>query len=100
MQAPLHEDAGPAQVYSLLNLLQNLLDAQNVAVAFLGLPLSTVESTERAGHPADVRVVDVPVDDVRDDVARMEPAADLIRRRRELQKVPVEEPGKLPFGLP
>src|SRR5215210_1534171 len=100
VQPALHEDAGPAEVDGLLYLFQDLLGAQYVAVAVLRLPFGPVEGAERAGDPTYVRVVDVPVYDVGDDVVRVEAATDTIRLRGEVHEVLLEELRKLLLGLP
>ena len=64
----LDEDLDAAQRLRLVDLRADLLERQRVALAVLRPP---VERAEAAVGDADVRVVDVPVDDVRDDAVGM-----------------------------
>ncbi len=61
MMPALHQDLHPAGRRQLIELLVNLLVRQDVMVLVLFRP---VKSAELAIDVADVRVVDVPVDDV------------------------------------
>ena len=62
--AALHEDAGAADCERLLDLLEDDGLREQVALGAVAGP--AVEGTEVAVGDADVRVVDVPVDDERD----------------------------------
>ena len=62
----LHEDLHAAERLGLVDLRADLLERERPALAVLG---AAVERAEAAVGDADVRVVDVAVDDVRDDVA-------------------------------
>src|SRR5690348_16807078 len=68
MQPALHENPGAAQIYRLLNLVQNRLDRQDVA--FL-VPHRAVKRAEAAILGTKVRVIDVAVDDIADHTVRM-----------------------------
>src|SRR6188768_3892279 len=57
-----------AQVDRFLNLAEDLLEAQHIAVRRTDRP---VERTEVAPRDAEIRVIDVAVDDVRDDALGM-----------------------------
>ena len=73
MQTALHQDAGAAQVDGLLDLLEDHFLRKNVA---FGVAHRAVERAEAAILGAEVRVVDIAVDDVADDAFRMQLAAD------------------------
>ena len=73
--AALHQDLHAAQRLGLVDLRADLLERQRVAFAVLRPP---VERAEAAVGDADVRVVDVAVDDVRDDVVRVLRVADAV----------------------
>src|SRR3954468_23805796 len=62
--AALHEDAGAAERERLLDLLEDHRLRQQVALT--AVAGAAVEGAEIAVGDADVRVVDVPVDDKRD----------------------------------
>ena len=62
--AALHEQAGAAERERLLDLLEDHGLRQQVALALVAGP--AVEGAEVAVGDADVRVVEVPVDDERD----------------------------------
>ena len=64
MVPALHEDAGAADCEGLLDLLED--DRFRKQVALGAVPGPAVEGAEVAVGDADVRVVDVPVDDERD----------------------------------
>ena len=46
-----------------------------------------VKRAERADDVADVRVIDVAVDDVRDDIGRVVPHPDLVRGQADTDKI-------------
>ena len=77
MQAALHQNAGAAQVHGLLDLLENGFVREDVAFVVAHGP---VEGAEAAIFGAEIRVVDVAIDDVADDAFRG--AACGARRRR------------------
>src|SRR6185503_14653342 len=76
MQSALHQDARAAEFDRLINLLADLFEGPNVSV---GRARTPVERTKCADDVADVRVVDVAIDDVGDDVVGMMLRAYLIR---------------------
>src|SRR5438445_1666731 len=80
----LHQDLHPAERLELLDLAADLLERQYVALGVLGPP---VERAELAVGDADVRVVDVPVDDVRDGVLGVQPPPRLVRERAQLESL-------------
>ena len=61
----LHQDLYPADGHQFINLLIDLFMAQHVMI---GVPLGSVERTKFAINIADVRVVDVAIDDIRDNL--------------------------------
>ena len=83
--ATLHQTAGPTNRDRLFDLRENDALRQHVTLARItGL---TVEGAEVAVRHADVRVVDVAVDDVRD-LARVRLAiTNLVRRRTDRDQV-------------
>src|SRR6185437_9076806 len=81
--SPLHEDLHGTQLFRLVDFRADLLERERVAFAMLGPP---IERAEAAVGDADVRVVDVPVDDVRDGVVRVLFLAHAIGFEPELQE--------------
>ena len=73
VQAALHQDAGSAQVECFLNLVEDDLVREDVA---LGVAHGAIEGAEAAVLGAEIGVVDVAVDDVADHAFRMELAPD------------------------
>ena len=88
VQPALEEDLHAAGVDDLLQLLAELLAREHVA---LGMPDGPIERAEAAARRADVRVVDVAIDDVRDDALRMLAAAHRVRREAELEEAAFAE---------
>ena len=70
MQPALHQNARAAEGDRLVDPFADLLDRMDVCVRLARPP---VERTERADDVADVRIIDVTVDDVGDDVGRILP---------------------------
>ncbi len=64
MVPALQQNLRPAQRQGLLDLLVQLVQRNDVSVVIL---LRAIERAELAIHVADVRVVDVPVNDIGDD---------------------------------
>src|SRR5687768_10683014 len=77
MKAALHQDAAAPQIECLLNLLINLFKAQDVPFRRSGL---AVKGTERTDRRTDVAVVNIAVNDVGDDVVRMQAPAKPVRQ--------------------
>ncbi len=99
MVAALHQQARAAERERLLDLLEDDRLRQEVALALVAGP--AVEGAEVAVGDADVRVVEVAVDDERDALGVVEPVADLVRGApdgdeiagaQELDGVPVRDP--------
>ncbi len=68
MKPALHQDAGSAKGNRLINLRADLVERPHISV---GSARPAIESAERADDIADIRVVDVAIDDVGDDVVGM-----------------------------
>ena len=75
MQSALHQHAGAAERDRLVDLLADLFERAHVSVGRAG---PAIERAERADDVADVRVVDVAIDDVGDDVVGMSALANFI----------------------
>jgi hypothetical protein len=60
MDPPLEEDLGTADFEKFVDLLVDLLEREDVGILILAV---AVESTEFAVDPADIRVVDVTIND-------------------------------------
>src|SRR6185295_18119836 len=61
----------------LVNLAEDLLEAEDITVR---RPHGPIERAEVAARDADVRVVDVAIDDVRDDAVRVFTGTDFVRQ--------------------
>ena len=75
-------------------LLGELVAREDVA---LGVSDGAIERAEAAARRADVRVVDVAVDDVRDHAVGVLALADRVGREAEIEEAPFGEEA-LPFG--
>ena len=84
VEPALQQDLHAAEVDRLLELLGQLLARQHVALGLVGG--RAVEVAELAARDADVRVVDVAIDDVGDDVVGVERAAALVGGGAELER--------------
>ena len=71
----LHENSGSAKGEGFFDLLVNDMFRQNIGFR---IALDAIERAERAELPADIRVIDIPVDDIADDIIRMKPFPDSI----------------------
>ena len=78
--AALQQQLHAAERDRLVDLLEDLLEAEDVALAGADRP---VERAEVAARDADVRVVDVAVDDVGDDAVRVLARADAVGQLAE-----------------
>ena len=65
----LHQDLYTADRLQLVDLASDCLVREQISLGMLGTP---IERAKLAVGDADVRVVDVPIDDVRDDVFGMQ----------------------------
>src|SRR5262249_27205648 len=97
--AALHEQAGPTERERLLDLLEDDRLRQEIALAHVAR--TPVEGAEVAVGDADVRVVEVAVDDERDLVRVVQPVAhvvcgatdgDEVARAQQLTGVLIREP--------
>src|SRR2546423_8176410 len=84
MYAALHEDSGSTQRERLLDFFVNDMVGENVS---FGVALHTVKRAEGAEFFADIRVIDIPIDDVTDDVFRMQALPDPIGTGCDIKKV-------------
>src|SRR5437016_3617390 len=84
MQSSLHQHARAAERNRLINLVANLVDGADVSV---GRARPSIERAEGANHIADVRVIDVAINDVSDDVVRMITTPNLIGGRADSRHV-------------
>src|SRR2546423_995654 len=75
VESALHQNARAAKGNRFVNLPENLLKRGDVCVR---LSRTAVESAEGADHVADVRVIYVAVNDVRDYVVRVPALANLV----------------------
>jgi len=103
----LNQDLNAAQRFCFVDLRADLLERKRVAFSVLG---SAIECAESAIGDADIRVIDVSVDDVRDDVARVQTLANTIclgaeldqrRIRVEVEEIAHQAAGRkvnVPFG--
>ena len=81
--AALDEDLDATERLGLLDLRTDLLERQRVPLAVFW---PAVKGAEPAVGDADVRVVDVPVDDIRDDAVRVLRGAGLVCLEPELEE--------------
>src|SRR5205085_11984153 len=86
MMAALHEQAGAADRERLLDLLEDHRLRQEVALADVARP--AVERAEVAVGRADVRVVEVAVDDERDPARVVLAIAELVRDAADIHEPP------------
>src|SRR6266446_2472105 len=77
MQPALHQHARAAERNRLVNLRANLVDRAHVGV---GRARPAIERAESTHDIADVRIVNVSIDDVGDDVFRMTRLANFVSR--------------------
>jgi hypothetical protein len=84
VHAALEEDSGSAEVDRLLDLAADLVEGEDVG--FGVLRVRPVEGAELAAVDADVRVVDVAIDDVGRDPRVVQAVPDLVGRRAEVEK--------------
>ena len=68
MQSALHQNARPTERDRFVNLRANLIDRAHVGV---GRARPAIECAERADDVTYIRIVNVSIDDVGDDVVRM-----------------------------
>src|SRR5207245_1259446 len=90
----LKEDLHAASIDDRLELRAKLIAREHVA---FGVTDGAIERAEAAARRAHVGVVDVAIDDVRDDVVRVLAAADGVGREAEIEEAGVREEA-LAFG--
>lgn len=84
VKSALHEHAGPAERDRFVDTLLDLFDRMNVSIRLSG---TAIERTECTDDIADVGVIDIAVDDIRNNVAWIFPLADLVRRESYTDKI-------------
>ena len=84
MQPALHQNAGAAQVDGFLDLFEDSLVRMDVT---LGVPHRPVERAEAAIFGAEIRVIDVAIDDVADHSFGMQLAADRVGRHSDPDQI-------------
>src|ERR1051325_5451084 len=77
MQAALHQYPGSTECDGFIDLLINLVKRSYICVGCTGSP---VKRAECAHNVADIRVIDIPIDYVSDDIVRMTLCANFICR--------------------
>jgi hypothetical protein len=80
----LHQNARAAERDGFVNAFTDFLNRMNVCVGF---SRSAIKRAERADDIADVRVIDVAVNDVSDDVGLIFPHPDLVRRQPDADEI-------------
>src|ERR1051326_5683042 len=84
MQAALHQNACAAQGDGLINLLADFVERADVSFSVAG---TTIESAEGTDDVADVRVVDVAINDIGDDAVWMTTLANLVGGEADADEV-------------
>ncbi len=84
MEAALHQNAGAAEGNGLVNTITNFVYRMHVCVRLTG---PAVKRTEGADDVADVRVVDISVNDIRNYIARILALTDLVRGKADADKI-------------
>src|SRR5260370_42644506 len=93
MQSALHQDTRPTERNRFVNLRANLIDRAHVGVRGAW---PAIERTERTEDVADIRIVNVSIDDVGDDVIGMARLAKLISRAADASNiVGLDHPGAI-----
>ena len=98
MQSTLHQNAGAAERNRFINLCADFFERADVGVR---RTRPAVESTESANYVADVRVVNIAVDYVSDDVVRMSSLPDFVGGDADPGHIMrFEERGAIVYGEP
>src|SRR6187549_3134978 len=84
MNAPLHKYSGAAERQGFFDLLVDHVIREDVG---FGVSLHPIEGTECAELFADVRIVDIPINDVADHIVRMPTNSNLIRGFGQIEKI-------------
>src|SRR5215831_1991849 len=82
MNTALHENSRPAQHQRFLDFLIDHMIRQNIR---LWIALDSIERAERTELFAHIRVVDIAIDDVADDIIRVNALADSVCAVREIE---------------
>ena len=99
MQAALHEHAGAAQLHGLADLLVDRLHVKHVALGAAGAFDGRVKGAEGAVFRAEIRVINIAIDDVGGHAFRMELAAQGVGFHAQSdQVVRAEQVKRLLFG--
>ena len=77
MESTLHQHTGAPEGNRLIDFRANLIDGTDVSI---GRARTAVESTEGTDDITDIRIVNVAIDDVCDDVFGMTTISDFVRR--------------------
>ena len=77
MKATLHQNAGATERDRLIDLFTDFIYRAHVSIGCAG---PAIERAEGADHVADVCIIDIPVDDVGDNVVGMATLAKLVGR--------------------
>jgi len=84
MQTTLHQHACTAELDRLIDPFADLLDRMDVRIRLSRTP---IERAKRANYIANVRVINIAVDDVRDDIGRVVLHPDLVRGKADPHKI-------------
>ncbi len=84
VQSSLHQNTGAAELNRLVNLSADFVDGPHVGIGRAG---PSIERAEGAHDVADVRIVDVAIDDVSDDIVRVASLANFISGRTDARHV-------------
>ena len=83
-KSALHQDAGAAERNRFINLVADFVERADVSVR---RARPAVESTEGTNYVADIRVVDIAVDDVGDDVVGVSSLANFVGGRADASDI-------------
>ncbi len=95
MKSALHKDARAAQSDRFVNPIADFFKRMNICV---GLSRSAIECTECADDVADVRVIDIAVNDVCNDFRIVFSLTNLVRRRADFGDVIALQKPSAVFG--
>ncbi len=84
MKPALHQHAGTAEVDRFIDAFADLVDGMNICVRLSG---PAVKRAKRADDVADVGIINVAIDDVGNDIARILSLAYLIGRKADADKI-------------
>src|SRR6516162_1673963 len=84
MHAALHQNSCAAKSEGFLDLFVDDVIRQNIS---LSITFHAIKSAECAELSADICVVDIPVNDVADDVVRMQSLTNTVSARGQIEKI-------------